>query len=64
LERESKEKLSRENERLIKEIVEMNMRQEKERLKQESDLTCMYFIFKLFFLESSLIDPVLGGNLN
>ncbi|XP_028393792.1 uncharacterized protein LOC114518079 [Dendronephthya gigantea] len=36
IERESKEKLSRENERLIKEIVEMNMSQEKARLKQES----------------------------
>ena len=38
LEREAREKLSRENERLIKEIVEMNVCQEKERLKQETSM--------------------------
>lgn len=43
-ERESKEKLSRENERLIKEIVEMNMRQERERLEEEISHTRMWIV--------------------
>ena len=50
LERESKEKLSRENERLIKEIVEMNMKQEKERLANENNQQCMYFSIDLRFV--------------
>jgi hypothetical protein len=42
LEREAKEKLSRENQRLIKEIVEMNVNQEKKRLGQECDESRTY----------------------